>query len=322
MAKQLNSNGEIARRNWIIVGLGVFLVATITLVAFAVTRDSADEASLTPSTAAPSSAITASPTPMPTADPNTAPAASTTQPPTRLVSALDADTAWRSVTGDCGTSEAVLERTDDGGATWETFPIYPDTDARSVSVLRAVDSDFVYMVGERGTDCSPIWVGTFTAGNDWREFSEQLSDTWYVDDLDRSVVYAPGGASNTVCESVASLAVTSDTEAAALCSDQTLILTDDGGATWGEPLPVAGAVAIDKSDSGYVVASLGQPDCAGIRVSNLDLSDSNAAEPIGCLPLEESQLDLGTPAISFADGILWLWAGDSVRTSLDAGATW
>ena len=322
MAKALNSSAETARRNWIIAGVGVCLIATVTLVAFAMTRGSTDEASLTRSTLTP--AATLAPAPGPTVEPSAAPAAASAVPPTRLISALDADTAWRTVTGECPTSEAALERTDDRGATWEPFSIFPDTDARSVSVLQAADSDFIYIVGQRGSDCSPMWVGTFTGGDDWREFPTQLPDTWYVDDSDRSVIYAPGGASTVVCESVASLAVTSSTEAAALCNDQTLFRTGDGGSTWDAALPVPGAVSLDNSDAGYVVALLAQPECAGIQIREVGLSaaDDDSTAPLGCLQLEQSQIDAGTPAVSFADGALWLWAGDTVRTSLDAGVTW
>ena len=211
--------------------------------------------------------------------------------------------------------------TRDGGATWEQFPIAPAVEVSSIQRLHAADDAYIYMVGQRPADCSLVWAGTFTGGADWGVFEAQLGDTWFVDATNRARVHAPGGDQAAPCDAVVGLAITSATEAAALCSTQTVFRTADGAATWDAGLPMPGAVSLDNSDDGYIVATVGQPDCAGVQVRTIGVSasDADAIPALGCLALESAPDET---SVSYASGSVWVWADDTVRASTDGGVTW
>lgn len=329
MADRRRNRGEEHRRRWILAGLAAFLVLDVVLVAIALTRgDAATSPGVPPAASAPSVPEPLEGTPPPAPEPAPEPVEETptiSEPASRFISALDADSAWRTVAGECPASAAALELTEDGGATWEQFPITPGGDVSSIVRLQAANEAYIYMVGERTEDCSPIWVGSFTGGAEWKEFPAQLDDTWYVPATNRSVVHAPGGGERPApCDTVVGLGITSMTEAAALCSTQTLFRTADGGVTWDLGLTMPGAVSLDNSDDGYVVALAGRPDCAGVQIRVVGVSASGAddAPPRGCLPVDSAQLAAGTTSVSYASGAVWVWAGETARVSADGGATW
>ncbi|NUO91801.1 MAG: hypothetical protein HOQ18_13415, partial [Dermatophilaceae bacterium] len=71
----------------------------------------------TPTTSAPTGASATSTTTASTT-PATQPSAAAAEPVARLVSALDATTAWRATVGSCAAGRARVEVSTDGGATW------------------------------------------------------------------------------------------------------------------------------------------------------------------------------------------------------------
>jgi photosystem II stability/assembly factor-like uncharacterized protein len=114
------------------------------------------------------------------------------------------------------------------------------------------------------------------------------------------------------------MATRSTTEAAVLCADQALFETRDGGAEWSTAITVPGAVALDASVDGYVVAVAAQGECDGTSV--VTLTGAVPSPPVGCY---------GTPALAgqtslafVENGTLWLWAGDNFAQSTDGGETW
>lgn len=268
-------------------------------------------------------------TPLPVINATPTPSAATNvvvtaAPPARMLSALDDSTAWRANTGSCPATPASPEVSTDGGATWTTTDATGTAEVVAPQTLRVLDSTTVEMVALDEINCTPEYIKTFVGGADYARYPDQLAARWYVDPANRSSVHAPNGNVPVPCNSVASLAAESSTgdSAAVLCADQTVIRTTDAGQTWSQSVSVPGAVNLGVTQMGYVIATVGLPECAGVQL--IALSDEAASPtPTGCLQVATPSETLpGNVAVSEAAGTLWVWVGDEVKRSLDEGATW
>ncbi|TFD83908.1 hypothetical protein E3T61_20375 [Cryobacterium lactosi] len=182
----------------------------------------------------------------------------------------------------------------------------------------------VEMIGLSADGCVPQFVKSFVAGSDFSDYPDQLIGEWYVDPADRSVIHTPGNAVVAPCTSVVALAPRSDVEdgAAVLCSDAQIFTTEDAAATWSSPVQVPGAVNLAVTTMGYVIATVGLPECAGVQLTYLSV-EPLIATPTGCLPVAiPAETMHGNVAISEATGSLWVWAGDTVKRSIDQGISW
>ncbi|TFB95882.1 hypothetical protein [Cryobacterium sp. HLT2-28] len=314
------------RRAWVYVAVTAFIAADILLVVLALgsTRNTdAAEATRPIPTFTSASVIdpTAAPTPTPT--PTATPAAATILPlpTTRLLGAVDAQTAWRAQTGACPATAASPELTTDGGATWKPTDATGKAKVTSIQRLMATSESVVEMVGLTKTDCAPQFVKSFVAGDNYSAYPDKLTGTWFVNPADRATVHAPDGDAKAPCTSVVTLAVRNDTSAAALCADGRLFATEDSAATWSSPVTVPGAVALNATDTGYLAAAVVRPDCAGVQL--LTLSPALESTEAGCFKTAAQPASLaGNLAVSSAAGTIWLWAGDAFKRSADGGVTW
>jgi hypothetical protein len=301
------------RRRWWTLGLGLFLALDIALVAYALNANNtpATTAGITP--AAPAS-HPAEPAASESSTPVVAPTAAV---PQRLLAAVNADVAWRGVIGTCPDGQSQLEYTDDGGDSWDAVDPAVATGANTlIRVVPASRSEA--RVVTLDDQCSPQLAGTFVAGEAWEDYSSDLGSYWYLNPADRAHIHAPDGPVAAPCESVVAIATRSPLEAVALCADQGLFETNNGGAAWSTTISVPGAVALDASTDGYVVGVAGQGDCAGISV--VMLLGTVPAEPMGCFG--EAAPSGQTSLAAAGDDTLWLWAGDIFAQSTDGGETW
>jgi len=306
------------RRLWIYLAVLVFLLVDVLLISWALGARSANAPSSTPApipTFTPE--VSASPTP-------TATAATVAIPPTRILSALDDTTAWRATTGECPSAPATPELTTDGGETWRMTDATDDVQITALQGLTAVSDTLVEIVGLAADDCSPQFARSFVAGDEYSTNSDLLGDQWYVDPADRSTVHTPEGEVAAPCETIVDLAVRPDDDesAAIVCADTSVLATDDSGMTWTLPLRGDGIVNLAVTAVGYVIATVGLPECAGVQLTALS-DDLTTATPTDCLPVEvPAETMQGKVAVSEAAGTLWVWAGESVMRSIDQGTTW
>jgi hypothetical protein len=301
------------RRRWWVLALALFLVFDIALVAFALNANNTPTATADlGSSSTASTSITPTPTDSPTS--TVAPIAAV---PQRLLAAISADVAWRGVVGTCPDGQSKLEYTNDGGERWTVVDPARATDANTLVRVVPGSTSEAHVVTLDG-ECEPQLVGTFVAGEAWEDYSSNLGSYWYVDPTDRAHIHAPDGPVAAPCESVVAIATRSPLEAVALCADQGLFETNNGGAAWSTTISVPGAVALDASTDGYVVAVAGQGDCAGISV--VMLLGTVPAEPMGCFG--EAASSGQTSLAAAGDDTLWLWAGDIFAQSTDGGETW
>ena len=312
------NRNSLARRRWLVGGLAVFLLFDVALVFFALTAtqpvSSAGKAVEPGVTTVPSDVE-----PVET-ETETETEATATVAPTRLLAALDSSTVWRASTGACPAASADLELTTDSGATWKGFNASIDTDASSILTMSVVDDTETSLVTLDIADCAPQLVSTFVAGDQWRAYPERVAAEWYVDPGTPDTVHSPSGDAAAPCEAVATLVATDDSSAAVLCTDASVFMTTDAGATWSEPASVPGAAALAATGGGYVVAVANAAGCIGVSLVSVSVGGVLDSTARACVAATVSP---GETAVAAAeDGTLWLWAGDAFARSTDGGASW
>jgi hypothetical protein len=313
-------NRSIRRRRLLLAGLALFLLLDIALVASALTANKPPANAGSEVEPVETSAPVVEPvvTNRPAVEPVETKVVET-KPPTRILSAFNSNTAWRATSGACPGAQASPELSTDGGATWTASDAAADTGASSILAINAISKSQASLVTLSATGCAPQLVATFVAGAQWAEQPDRLAKNWFVNPANRAVVTSPAGEHAAPCDAVIALASRSDTVAGALCSDGTLVRTGDGGASWGPSTPVPGAANLAVNVDGYLLAAADQPGCAGVQVLSTPDELDGAITPVGC---REATFSPGDVALAGADGIVWLWAGDTVSTSTDGGATW
>ena len=311
------------RRMSIYIAVGAFVAVDILLVALALGSHQvgaeAGAPRIIPNVAAP--AGTSTPAVSPSSAPAPAAEAVLPLPPTRLLGAVDENTAWRAVTGACPATPASPELTTDGGATWKTTDASGPAEVTALQRLMVTSERVVEMVGLTEADCAPEFVKTFVGGDNYSSYPSKIDGSWYVDPADRATVHGPAGDTTAPCDAVVTLAVRDDESAAALCADGQLFATTDAAATWSEPNSAPGVVSVTAAEGGYLAAAVGTVDCAGVQI--MTVTSALAPGPVGCYLSIVSPATLsGNVAVSVTAGSMWLWAGDSLARSLDGGATW
>lgn len=233
-------------------------------------------------------------------------------PAERLIASANGDVAWRAVVGSCE-APGTVELTTDGGASWSPTDV---GDLAPVARLKAITPAAVFAIGGTAPDCSPSYAGSVDGGNNWEQAPELVDGSWYVDPSDRAVLGTSVGEVDAPCE-ISGLAGFDDNSAAILCTDGSLTVSTDGGASWATAAEETGAVAIGLTLQGYVLAGSAE-DCAGTQIWTAGVEGSTA--PVGCA--EDAQPEAGQTAVAGAGSAMWLWAGEETLVSPDGGVTW
>lgn len=249
----------------------------------------------------------------PSATPTEAPAP--VAAPTRVLGVLDGDRAARAAVTACPEG-TIVEVSDDAGATW--LPAETATVA-GVRVLDVGSDAFVAAVGADVAGCAAAYERSYTDGAAWEAAPDELGAFWFVDPADAAVVHVPGGETIASPCPVVQLAGGDDDSAAVLCTDSTVVASDDAGATWSEPVTVAGARALAGGDAGYVVAVSGGEDCAGVQVIDMTVAEGAVTAGSAGACFGESA---GAVAVAAAEGATWVWSDDAIGVSGDLGETW
>jgi hypothetical protein len=321
-AKSRATGNTVLRRRLLIAGLAAFLIFDVALVSFALNAPASK-------TTAPVAKPAATPTPKPVATPTPTPKPVETKPPvvepvetkppTRILTALNASTAWRAATGACPTTTANPELTTDAGATWTKYDASAGTNASSILSIYVTSKAEASLVTLSTKNCTPQRVSTFVAGEQWKDYPDRVGANWFVDPANRAVVHSPVGAFPAPCPAVIALANRTDSTAAVLCSDGRLFRTGDGAATWGPGVPLPGAANLTSGDNGYLIVAANQAGCAGAQVLSTPEAPDGALSVKGC---RAAAFTPGNLAVANAGGIVWLWAGDALSRSSDGGTTW
>ncbi|MEO9095780.1 MAG: hypothetical protein ABI255_09210 [Microbacteriaceae bacterium] len=310
------------RRRLAIIGLIVFLAVDVLLVGWAVMAHrtpSGEPAGMQSSatgsaTLAPSKSPAPSQTPTPTSVPQP-----DAVPPARVLAALDGTFAWRSSVGSCPGAPVTPESSSDGGATWKPSNVAGPTNATAIIALHALTTERASLVALSGANCAPLFVQTYVGGDNWAAYPDQTGGAWFVNPANRAVVHSPQGDKTAPCPSVVDLAERDNTSAAVLCSNHTVFRTADAGASWGTATDVPGSVALASAGNGYAIAVTGLRTCPGVAIATLDAGTSPVATG-GCASVPAPAA--GAVALAGGGGTLWLWAGDALVRSDNAGVAW
>ncbi|WP_163543766.1 hypothetical protein [Occultella kanbiaonis] len=240
-------------------------------------------------------------------------------PAVRLLTIASAEIGWRATVGDCETP-GLVEFSGDGGQTWASA----DPGLAPVVRLKALDETTAFAIGGSG-DCAPSFTITSSAGTAWESQDNELPGAWYLEPADRNAAHGPGGTAAPCTTQVVDVAGLTNTHAAVLCTDGAVHLTGDAGATWAAVGSLAGAVALapqlssDAGNPGYLFASL-EDGCDGVAVRFVTGDGAGLTDAAGCAPVPDAEP--GAVALALNEGAAWLWAGEQVLVSSDAGATW
>lgn len=237
--------------------------------------------------------------------------------PTRLVLATSSKKAWRATVGDCE-KDGRVERSTNGGKSWRRT-VKP---ALGPLVRLGVESDGnLYVLGGAGKDCSIRYIAyakdRATAGQ-----TDKPRDLWYRDPKDPDRIHGTGSAEATPCKGqhVVGLASSSRSEALLVCTRGSVMVTTDSGKSWKGAGELGGTMAVAAGGGRYWVAGTGE-NCDGVALRSLALSGGKISSDrtlcIADLPLTPGQI-----AIDVTSKAIWLWAGNKVRISTDAGRTW
>ncbi|MGK9147403.1 hypothetical protein KXS11_07245 [Plantibacter flavus] len=302
------------RRILVFVGLALFLIADLVLVGLALTANG--RSGETP-TQRPLTTFGMSPTPTPTSTETPVAAA----PTGRFLVAGSADVLWRATEGSCETP-AVVERSVDAGLTWTALPTGAGIDLRVVRALSATSADELQLVGAAGADCTIDGFSSTDAGDTWESDPAVVTTAAYA-----STGAGDGGTTITIggqpvvspCPTVDVLTAR-DERTVAACS-AVLAEWDAVAGAW-VAVPFAGIHAAEVQDDQILFAARGTTGCSGLgvmRVAGTVLTPSSGIESVGCVP----DADITAPAtLASFDGAVWLWVGDAVFRSVDAGASW
>lgn len=309
-----------AGRRWALVLVAVLVVLNGVVLTVLLTADrpaastqpaSAPPASL-PTTAAPSPEDPTSQTPV--EDPSTAgPTVAPASLATRQIVAVGEDVAWRSTLASCGQGSAIVERTLDGGASWDAAEL----DIDSVVRLRATDAGSAFVVGA-AQNCATALASTGDGGETWTRADATLSSAWFLAPTDRTFVAGPRGDAPVPCPAGAvDLAAVDVQRGAILCQDGSIAVSDDGGQTWQTTVSVAGARALTQNGSSYAVATFEGP-CEALSVYGVSSDGQAQTEPFACAPVTTAV----EVAVSIAGDQMWVWSGTELAISRDGGQTW
>src|SRR5215217_313961 len=146
-------------------GLVAFLAVDVALVGLALrsghTTPTALPAASTVTSPDVATSEPTSPEPRPTG--STGSAAKDAVPVKRLISAVDAKTAWRATTGTCSQGKSSIEVTSDGGKTWTKLT----SPSRAIARVQMLDSSRVFVIGA-GANCELKQYSSRDAGDTWQ----------------------------------------------------------------------------------------------------------------------------------------------------------
>ncbi|OIH97600.1 hypothetical protein BIU90_13525 [Curtobacterium sp. MCBA15_001] len=228
-----------------------------------------------------------------------------------MLTASDAENAWRASSGSCADRSATVERTTDGGASWQ--PVDLGGDVRTVLALRADGATISAMTGT-GDTCTPVVRTSVDGGSTWVVAPAGAAGAAVGPDgliLSSGVIASPCGAPREVYQGQYTTAV--------VCTES--VEWRRGAGAW-VSVPVDGVRSLADAGDAYTIARSGVSGCVGVRVDSMratGVTPETSTTQLGCAAGIEPGDEV---VVARAAQAVWLWAGDDVRVSTDGGVTW
>ncbi|MEI3865708.1 hypothetical protein V6S02_01295 [Microbacterium sp. CCNWLW134] len=285
---------------WVAVaGVAALTIIVVALAALALQRSRGETA--TQPNPVPSFTLgVTTPTPTPTSE-APSPASATSRADERFL-ATGGAVWWRGVAGECGVTEPLIERSDDGGVTWaDVTPRYLGIgQILGLSAFTAADAEMVAAVGPA---CEVQALRTYTEGQFWEPYPEVLAVSRYVDPADPSVVIFSGEPVPAPCPAPTGLRASGDT-AALICDGVARVRT---GAEWAALAP-SGVAALTLVGSDVLLAH-SDAACEGTAVSRVAESDPAGAQLVGCAAGTDPT---ALAALTTINGDVAVWSGETI----------
>lgn len=313
-----------SRRLWPLIAVAVLVVLNVGLILALVLRPTApatsepstppSQTSTAPSPTASEPEETTSPSPdelSPQESPTTPEPTPIPGPAERLLANAGESIAWRATVGTCDTP-GELERTTDGGETWESL----ESELAPLSRVRVLGPESLFVVG--GADCEATYAFSADGGDSWESNDDLLNGSWYLDPADPDQLGTPTGPIDAPCE-VARLVGLDNADGAVLCTDGEITMTRDGGQTWEEAPDQAPVLAIGPAEDGYIGVGAEAACEPELSITSFDRAGSSNDTDI-CIEMAVDGSE--EVAVSADSQSIWLWADENVLMSTDGGATW
>jgi hypothetical protein len=305
----VSRSGGATTRTWWYLLVAVLVVADVGLIAAAVasTRPGEPrEAGPIPTFSSGPTGATASPTPTPSAVPSSS-------QPLGFLSAVSATEAWRATPGSCTDDRAVLERSTDGGASWQAVDVA--FDLRTVVALEA-GPERVSVLGGVGDACGREFWSSYTAGQFWEEYPDQAATVDFAD-VDSATVSLGGESVPAPCPAPVRARADGSTSVVS-CADS--VVTRTGADGW-TAVPVPGLLDVTTLDGEHLAAVSGVASCDGVALQRISLPVTAGLTPmtIGCATDVDAVQGV---ALASVGDVVWLSSPGAVRVSADDGVTW
>lgn len=191
---------------------------------------------------------------------------------TRYLATAVGVTLWRATVARCTGPASVVDRSEDGGKTWEKV----DYDGQVVYRLRFTDPAVGFVVGADAGCDETVVKTTGNAGQAWQESA--ADQTWGA--LGAKVL-VPGGREVDACgkAEVLSLATVDAARAYVACADGRVRVTTSGGTSWENLTTVDGVSSVATSGDRIAVGSE-REGCDGLAVALGTVDGGDPGEPV------------------------------------------
>jgi hypothetical protein len=189
-------------------------------------------------------------------------------------------------------------------------------------VRLGVESDGkLYVLGGAGKDCSIRYI-SYTKDGAIAGQTNKPQNMWYRDPKDPDRIHGPSSAEATPCkdQQVVGLASLTTSDALVPCTRGSVMVSTDSGKSWKEAGDIVGTMAVAAGGGRFWIAGKGE-NCDGVAVRSLSLSGTRLSSDRTLCVADLSQTP-GQIAIDVVGQAIWLWAGNKVEVSSDAGRTW
>ncbi|GAB3600211.1 hypothetical protein [Microbacterium tumbae] len=216
--------------------------------------------------------------------------------------AVGSGALWRGTAGACGTVAPLLERSTDGGETWDD--VTPDyLEIGQLSRVDAFAGDQAQIVASMGDGCEVQSLRTFTQGQFWESYPEVLTSSEYLDPTNAGRVVLAVGEIAAPCAEARNLRSSGDL-VTVVCDGTAYLL--DADASW-QALPASGVVALAVDDVDVIAAHVDEA-CAGIALTRYIGADASTAQDAGCV----AEADVSAPTAIAAEGEdVLVWSDES-----------
>lgn len=280
------------------IGITVLAAGVIALAVYALQQTGAQA---TAATATPQPTFSFGGPATPTPSPTSSPAVSTTPGADERFLSVGEGVLWRGTAGVCGGDAPVIELSYDSGATWDDVtPTY-----RGIAQLRTLSTfggPHAEAVADLGDECETQPIRTFTAGEFWEPYPDQLATWTYIDPADAATIVTPDGPIEAPCAEPWGLRARGGV-VALICDGSAYVRDAD---EW-MPLVQGGAAALSVNAAGAIAIAHTAATCDGVAISRFE---DGATDEI-CAEDADPQ---DSAALVFAGDSLFLWSGDAVIT--------